>query len=224
MKYIQICLLLLSFIMETSAMEWKYTMQDTLVKTITDKNKVQASVNVEVIDYFIAKITPYARQYPPHFENKADQVDVTKKLDQLSMILDVLVRNEPNNIGILNRAAFINNMAHNVNIKGTHTKAKKYYEKSLFLKPDSEKINSLYGMFLANTEKVPKESIGYLEKALKLGNEDARFTLGLLYVRQGKAEKGMQMLEQYEAKNPNNQHVKKIIKAIQDKKLTFEAT
>jgi len=214
--------LLTVLVIESSAVHWKYDVKDALKQTVDQNNRTKASVDIKVIDYFIAKITPYARQYPPRFNDDKEKEDIRKKLYQLSMILDVLVRNEPDNIALLERAAFVNNMAHNTDIKGSHQKAAHYYERSLSIDPESQKMNYLYGMFLANTERTPHKSIIYLEKALKLGNGDARFTLGLLYVRQGKIEKGLKMLESYEKEHPDNQHVKKIIRAVKEKRLTFK--
>ena len=214
--------LLTVLVIESSAVTWKYDVSDALKQTVDQNNRTKASVDMNVIDYFITKITPYARQYPPRFHDDKEKEDVRQKLYQLSMILDVLVQNEPDNIALLERAAFVNNMAHNTDIKGSYQKATHYYERALSIDPERQKMNYLYGMFLANTERTPHKSIIYLEKALKLGNGDARFTLGLLYVRQGKIEKGLKMLESYEKEHPDNQHVKKIIRAIEEKHLEFK--
>jgi hypothetical protein len=79
------------------------------------------------------------------------------------------------------------------------------------------------GMFLASTHKYHWDSIPYLQKALELGAEDARYTLGLLFVQQGKMKEGMDHLQTYSKKHPENGHVKNIIKAIENGELQFKS-
>jgi len=165
MKYTYILLLLTIFTIDSIAINWQHDIKDVFIQTIDNKGNKKHSVDIKTVDYFIGVITPYARQYPPKFKNKQDQEEVTERLYQLSKIFEVLVHNEPNNVDILNRAAFVNNMAHNVNIKGSTVKSKKYYEKSLSINPKSPEIN--YQFLVPPTERWDEKSAPVIIKNLQ---------------------------------------------------------
>lgn len=91
-------------------------------------------------------------------------------------------------VNILIDFGCILSMGHNLDL-GTSELSKQYFEKALKIEPNNVKANYLFGMFLVSTRKYFYDSIPYLEKALKLGKEDARFSLGLVYLRQKKLKK-----------------------------------
>ncbi len=79
-------------------------------------------------------------------------------------------------------------------------------------------------MFLSGTKKYHFDSVPYLGRALELKQNDAQYTLGLLYFHQGNKQMGMEILQNYSKDNPNNCQVKKIIKAIKSGGLKFESS
>jgi len=221
MKPLFIFLFISFYTSQLFALQWEYTLKDALITTVDKDGHKQHSIDIKVIDYFINAISPYARSYPPKIKNEQDKKEITDKLVKLSNMLETLLANQPKNIVLLTKAAFVHTMAHNVDIKGSFNKAKHNYEVALSIDTNSAKINYMYGMFLVNTKKYHYHSIPYLEKALDLGVDDARYTLGLLYYHQGNEIKGLEFLHTYAKDNPKNQHVKNIIEALKNKKLAF---
>jgi Tfp pilus assembly protein PilF len=147
---------------------------------------------------------------------------VAEKLDKLIGVLAIVEENQQKNADFLLKSAFVQSMAHNINMKGAAKKAKEEFDKLLELEPDNIKGNYLYGMFLSGTQKYHFESIPYLEKAFALGETDAQYTLGLLYYQQGDKNKGLSYLREYAANNPEQERVKKVISAIESGKLKFQ--
>ena len=76
-------------------------------------------------------------------------------------------------------------------------------------------------MFLVSTKKYHFDSEIYLKKALDLGETHALYTLALLQLQKGNKEKSLAMLENYLGKYPDNEHVKKVIKAVKSGQLKF---
>lgn len=94
---------------------------------------------------------------------------------------------------------------------------------ALALEPDGSRANYLFGMFLTAAGKF-QESLPYLQKAYSLGEKDAQYSVGLLLCEKGDKTEGLQELEAYSKANPENEHVKKIIKSIKDGTLKFQRT
>jgi tetratricopeptide (TPR) repeat protein len=220
-KYI-ITLLLFVFPFASLASDWKYDLSDALSKSENDEGIIQYSVNLEVIDYYIARIAEHAKEYPPRFKSEEEFNEVAEKLDKLIGVLAIVEENQQKNADFLLKSAFVQSMAHNINMKGAAKKAKEEFDKLLELEPDNIKGNYLYGMFLSGTQKYHFESIPYLEKAFALGETDAQYTLGLLYYQQGDKNKGLSYLREYAANNPEQERVKKVISAIESGKLKFQ--
>ena len=65
-----------------------------------------------------------------------------------------------------------------------------------------------------------REALPYLEKAHALGEVDALYTLGLIWVERGETEKGIAALELYATYKPNS-NARKMVQAIRDGSLGF---
>ena len=188
------------------------------VSSIYSKDKKLSS---KEINRYIQWVEPYIKQYRPKFKSTEQQ----KKIYLSSMlVIKEILKLDYSNISdskVLAKLGHISAKGHNLDLQSAPT-AKLLFEKSLEIESEDVKTNYLMGMFLVSTRKYFYESIPYLEKALKLGQEDARFTLALIKVKQGKLDEGLKMLEKYSQKNPENEHVKKIIQSIKDQKLKFK--
>ena len=188
------------------------------LSTILDVNKKIDTVKVRE---YIEWASPCIKSYPPRFTDAAQRKSIIFKTSSICKeIRDLSIKNI-NDINMLIDLGYILSMGHNLDL-GTAELSKQYFEKAITLAPDNVKANYLFGMFLVSTRKYFNDSVPYLEKALKLGEKDAGYSLGLIYIRKGETEKGMKMLEEYSKNNPKNEYVKKIIKAIQEKKLEFK--
>jgi len=224
MRLIPIFIFLLFFLFNTKAYCWEYELKDAIIEKIDDEGNKSHSVNMQVIDYYLNRISTYARSYPPKFENEEIKQNVVAKLKQLIGTLEIIGQTQQNNPGFLSRAAFANSMGHNLDLENSDEQAISYYQKLLKIDPDNPVNNYQYGMFLSGTKKYHFESIPFLEKALEFGQKDAGYTLGLLYFHQGHKEKGIKTLQTYSSENPNNEHVLKIIEAIKSGELKFESS
>ncbi|RXI36664.1 hypothetical protein CRU99_13255 [Malaciobacter mytili] len=198
------------------AIDWKYKLNDSLFEKEIAGQK-QYFINFKVYDYFIDTIALYASQYPPKFNNENERKEVifkTKKLiEYLEFVSKTLEKKEPK---IIYRLALANTLGHNLNIYNSGQKAKKYYEDILTYYPNSAQIYFLYGRFLAHTVIYQKESIPILKKAIDLGEKEALFTLGMVYIVQKKNKEALQLLELYSKNYPNDSKVKVIINAIEN--------
>jgi Tfp pilus assembly protein PilF len=128
-------------------------------------------------------------------------------------IFEKLTAKDDADTQLLLTAAILSGFAHNLDIEGAADNAVKYYERILKREPNHPRANYHYGRFLASASK-PRESLPYLEKALRSGVEEARYTLGLTYLTMGDKEKALDYLNAYSRNNPDNQEAKKLIEAL----------
>lgn len=223
MRTIVIAVFLLVSLITSPSWAFDYDLKDALIERTDENGNKSYAVNINIIDYYINEIAKHAIEYPPRFSSKQEQDDIVFNLTKLLKLLEIIGENQQNNPDFLFKAAFANSMGHNLNLKGSDQKSKYYFEKLLSIDPNSQLGNYHYGMFLAGTNKYHFDSIQYLEKSLMLGNQDARYTLGLLYVQKGEMEKGLGLLNSYSNDNPNNEKAKKVISAINSNKLEFKS-
>lgn len=202
---------------------WKYEISDILVKQQNENGQTTYSANVEIIDYYINRISINAKEYPPRFSSKEEQEEVTSKLSQLINILEIIGENQQENPDFLFQAAIANSMGHNLDLQGSADRAKNYFDKLLNISPENPEANYQYGMFLSGTSAYHFDGIPYLEKALAYGQKDALFTLGLLAVQQGHKEKGLAYLTEFSENNPEDTYAKRVINAVNEGKIQFKS-
>lgn len=188
--------------------------------TILDENR---EISPERISEYIEMAEPFIRQYPPRFKSKEHQEDLLSCTKAVIGEVGGLNISNINDCAVLTDLGYILSMGYNLDL-GSGDVVRQYFNKALSIGEDDLKTNYLYGMFLVSTAKYQLDSIPYLEKALQLGKEDARFTLGLLKIQQGKNEEGLQMLEMFSEKNPENDHVKMMIQKVKDNQLKFHSS
>lgn len=221
-KIVFVFLLLISVC--ANAVVWEYELSDALIEMVDIRGNKTHSANMQVIDYYVKRISHYAKEYPSRFKDENEKKEVIQKLKELLEILEIMAEDQQNNPDFLDMAAFVNSMGYNVDIKGTGEKTVFYYKKLLDIMPDNPTANYNLGVFLSGTRTQHFESITYLEKALKLGRDDARYSLGLLYYQLGEKDKGISMLKKYSSDNPNNRRVKKVIEAMISNNLKYESS
>ena len=180
-------------------------------------------IDPKKVEEFIAWAGPSIREYPPRFKN----ADLETRIN----LSTLLVTNEIKKLDpkTLNDAALLTNLGHILGMGNnldlpTGEQAKVFFERALSLEPNSGRANYLFGMFLIATDKFHLESLPYLQKAYSLGEKDAQYSVGLLLYQNGDKTKGLQELEAYSKANPDNQHVKQVIKSIQDGTLKIKRT
>ncbi len=190
------------------------------VSTIYDSKE---QISQQLVSEYIDWAGPYIRAYPPRFQSQDHQ---KKVIASSLMVLSDIKKIDPTkieNVSLLTDLAYILSMGHNLDM-GTAELSKSFFEVALKKEPDNRRANYLMGMFLTSTRNYHFDSVPYLEKALELGEEDARFTLGLIAVNQGKKKEGLSMLKRYSESHPDNEHVIKIIAAIEKEELKFKTS
>lgn len=178
--------------------------KDALKIRVLEDGTQQPYVDFSVIDEVTDMIAAHAREYPPNFKNKKERRQVENELRATLSILETLLENDPGNPDLLLRAGYLHSMGHNLDFSESADKAVRVFEEYLEIEPDSPRGNYLFGMFLSSTAKYNKQGTVYLEKALELGVEDAKYTLGLNYLKAGKTEQGVQFLEEYAEDHPDS--------------------
>jgi len=181
---------------------------------------VKGEIDPAAIKKLIEEAAPAIRDYPPHFNGEAQKASIVQSMrDAVGDLTQsrVLSINSPE---LATNVAFVLAMGHNLDL-GTSDLANKTYQMSLKLDPDSRRANFYYGMFLASTAKGHESSLLYLQKAFDLGEAGAEYTIGLLLVEQGRKEEGLNHLEHYSARFPDDQRVKKIIESVKNDLIEF---
>ena len=169
---------------------------------------------------FIEWSAPHIRQYPPRFENEDQQKRITFSTLLVTGEIRKLDTTTIKDANLLTELGHIMAMGHNIDLP-TAERGKEIFEQAIVEEPANKRANYLFGMFLVSTSKYQNESLKYLKKAAELGEKDAQYTVGLILCRQGEKEKGLMELEAYAKANPDNEHVKKVIKSIKEGTLKF---
>lgn len=175
--------------------------------------KTVYSVNKQVIGPVLDDLTAHAGDYPPRFRSKEDRARAERDTQTLIGVFDKAAASDDADSVTLYAAAYLNSIGHNLDIDGAPKTAANYYERLLKREPNHPRGNLSYGIFLASASK-PKEGIPYLEKALKAGVEDARYSLGLAYLALGDKAKALEYLNAYLKRRPDSPHVKQLIEDI----------
>ena len=184
---------------------------------------INGNVSKILTSEYIQSIEPYIQQYPPKFLSKDQELQIRRSAELVVKQIESLAPQSLTDQDILIDLGWILAMAYNLDILSTEDFPREYFQRALTINKENRRGNYLMGMFLASTHKYHWESIPYLEKALQLGEEDARYTLGLLFVQKGKNKEGIDYLKTYSKKYPDNEHVKNVIKTIEEGKLQFKA-
>ena len=161
MRTIVAIALLLACPLTCIAEEWDYNLRDAMIEKVDETGNKRYSVDVQIIDYHINRISIHAKEYPPRFQSKEEQEEIIFKLNQLLRLLEIISENQQSNPAFLERAAFSYSMGHNVNLEGAAQKSKFYYEKLLEITPENPVANYQYGMFLSGTRKYHFDGIPY---------------------------------------------------------------
>lgn len=178
--------------------------------------KPKVELNVTRFTTLVEDLWACARDYPPTFADKKEQ-ELAKaeatKAGELLVILDLAKQEKPS-IDLLLLAARLEAAAHNLDVRGAADRAITYYERVLALQPDHAQASFLYGCFLAGTATGQAKAVPHLEKALQLGEERARFSLGLCLLMQGDKAKAREHIAAWSKANPDDFKAKALLKVI----------
>ncbi|MCP3933221.1 MAG: hypothetical protein GY705_29475 [Bacteroidetes bacterium] len=216
-------LILMLFIIVTQSCATHMTMKDA-IKTRTIKDgTLEYYLDSTVMDQVSKRIAIHARDYPPAFKNPKQEKEIKEEMERTLQALDVFFIEERNDPEFLIRLGFFYSMGHNLDILGSAEKAERAFKKLLRIEPNHPRGNYLYGMFLSSTAMYQAESIKFLEKAIGLGIDDAKYTLGLVCLRNGSESVGVKYLEDFAKEYPKSDAAM-MLKAYKEGKLMFHAT
>jgi tetratricopeptide (TPR) repeat protein len=184
------------------------------VKRSGGKNGDQGfKVDVKLIDKIVADLAAHAKDYPTNFRTRAEKARAELDAALLVDLFDQLTEDKNASAELLLKAAQVDAIAHNLDIPGAAEKAVENYERVLKREPERAGANLNYGIFLAGAGK-QKESVPYLEKALKGGADGAEYTLGLVQISLGNSKKAREYLKAHAKTHPEDKRPKELLDAI----------
>jgi tetratricopeptide (TPR) repeat protein len=197
-----------------------YDLRNSLIAQKSAGGNVEYRIDKKLISQVLDDLTAHAKDYPTKFRSKEERARAVRDAKKLQSVFDTLASKDDTDTQILFTAAILNGLAHNLDIEGAAQKAVIYYERILHREPENPKGNYYYGTFLASASR-PKESLPYLEKALKLGVEQAGFSLGMAHLTMGDEAKALEYLESYSKRNPSNKEAKQLVENLKAGKIGF---
>lgn len=167
---------------------------NTLPKKIINSDGTM--IDVAEIDYFIDKVNPAVRHYPPSFANRTDRHNTTQNIKYLLQFLTPHAQKKNASHEILYRAAQLHAMAKNLDMGAEHgVRAGEYLGRILAMHKDDDNANLLYGMILSESGgfkegqkflSIVKNSVESLQTQAQaaLLNDDKARALALLHQAQ----------------------------------------
>ena len=211
-KTFQILILILVFLLDTAycVENEQFDLNDVQMKMHIDGHKVYA-INFKALNYFLAKISPHAANYPPKFKDQKEK-DLIKY--QLKTLLDMQKKaftNMKNDLNFLGRYGYSLAMAYNLDMLDSVNSASEVvsvFEKALAINQDNPIINYLYGEFLYHAG-LPDKAIPHLKKAIDGGITQAKWCLALIYSPNKATQSvAIKLFEEYIQDFPNTQSAK----------------
>ena len=195
------------------AIHWQHKLSDVMVTRADESGKTVHQLDINVLDYFLDTISGYSESDAAEL-NDPRKHDVVNKLGRLTQMLTELDTGADTDLNVLRREALAYNLAYNLGFQSAQQPTDVLYQRLLQRDADDAANNYLYGTFLAQADTTREKSIGYLDKALKLGVKKANYTLGVVYITQGKDQQALTCLQQYSADYPKDARAPRLIAAL----------
>ena len=186
------------------------------------KKEQGATINLQYLQDRIAELSKNAGTYPTQFDSETDKTEATKEAQVLLEIAKTMTEasDEPSTLYF---AMQITRIGHNLNIKGAAEQTISYADRFIEKTPDDSTGYFFMGAFLSESGKV-KEGKPYLDKALELGNEAARWSIAMSYLFEGNTEDALKELKRYQKSYPKDPRAKQLIEAINSGKLELRSS
>ena len=195
------------------AIHWEHKLSDVVVTRTDESGKTVHQLDINVLDYFLQTISAYSESDDAAL-NDTRRHDVVNKLGRLTQMLTELDKGAGADVNILRREALAYNLAYNLGFQSAQQPTDVLYQRLLQDDADDAASNYLYGAFLAQADATRDKSLPYLDKALKLGVKKANYTLGLVYITEGKDPQALACLQQYSADYPDDKRAQRLIAAV----------
>lgn len=191
----------------------------TMDKLLIQKEQ-GATIDLQYLQDRIAELSKNAGTYPTQFDSEDDQIAATKEAQVLLEIAKTMTdsSDEPSTLYLSMQIARI---GHNLNIKNAAEQAISYADRFIEKTPDDSTGYFFMGAFLSESGKI-KEGRPYLDKALALGNEAARWSIAMSYLFEGNTEAALKELKLYQKSYPKDPRAKQLIEAINSEGFKIE--
>jgi tetratricopeptide (TPR) repeat protein len=193
----------------------QYDADKALVTKTAEDGTEESYIDLAYVDEMLDDLWRHARDYPTKFASAEDRERATLDARQLQPIVDVLAERENASPQNLRRAALLYSMAHNLDVPDAAEKAHGYFQKWIARDPKDAAARYHFGMFLTGSGSAAT-AIPHFEEALRLGETQARWGLGMAYLYTGQNEKALEQLEAYARLHPDHEHAAMMIAAIRE--------
>ena len=167
----------------------------------------QNEIDITAIDDFLQMVEGKARHYPPQFTDRQERRGFESKLKEVSTQLDNLAANDNASFDILIRAFKAGVLGRNLDLGSSYTtKSLNYVKRILKMNANDPEANLWFGYSLSEGGG-QKEAIPYLDKAIKLGVQEAYLSSANNYLSMEQTKNAIQTLKNYKIKYPEEGEV-----------------
>ena len=164
-------------------------------------------VDITDIDDFLQLVEGKARHYPPRFSERQERRGFESKLKEVTQQLDTLAANPDASFDVLIRAFKASIMAKNLDLgKNYTTQSLVYAQRILKINQDDPEANFWFGFALSEGGG-HREAIPYLDKAIKLGVQEAYLSAANNYIALEQKKNATTTLNNYKVKYPQETEV-----------------
>lgn len=164
-------------------------------------------VDITAIDDFLQLVEGKARHYPPRFTDRQERKGFESKLKETTQQLDTLASKDNASFDVLIRAFKASVMARNLDLGSVYTtKSLTYAQRILKLNKEDAEANFWFGFALSEGGG-QREAIPYLDKAMKLGVQEAYLATANNYIAMEQKKNATQILKNYKLKYPQEAEV-----------------
>lgn len=181
-------------------------------------------VDMQLADQVLSDLYDQAGNYPPRFDNAADQQRAAAEAAQLNRLFQGMIKVKavtPQQpvpyINVLYRLARLNVMAHNMDVPNAAAQADRYFQEMIKLlnnKPkEKARAQGEYGAFLVGSNRIDR-AMPLLQQAIKGGDTNAHLPLGMVYFMKGNKAEAVKHLQIHQKHYPQDERSRVLLEAI----------
>ena len=181
-------------------------------------------VDMQLADQVLSDLYDQAGNYPPRFDNAADQQRAAAEAAQLNRLFQGMIKvkavtpQQPEKyINVLYRLARLNVMAHNMDMPNAAAQADRYFQEMIKLlnnKPkEKARAQGEYGAFLVGSNRIDR-AMPLLQQAIKGGDTNAHLPLGMVYFMKGNKAEAVKHLQIHQKHYPQDERSRVLLEAI----------
>ena len=181
-------------------------------------------VDMQLADQVLSDLYDQAGNYPPRFDNAADQQRAAAEAAQLNRLFQGMIKvkavtpQQPAPyVNVLYRLARLNVMAHNMDVPNAAAQADRYFQEMIKLlnnKPkEKARAQGEYGAFLVGSNRIDR-AMPLLQQAVKGGDTNAHLPLGMAYFMKGNKAEAVKHLQIHQKHYPQDERSRVLLEAI----------